>query len=451
MGQYRRNMNPLDYLKKTASKLNFGAKSAKRHTVDYSYRKVKKPNPDNSVTISMKDYISTDPDLAAAMRKFVDNVLIQMPEIIKTHKSTLSDSTIEMYNQQLRDVRFYRKFRNGIYSLLFSGNAFFEIKFSGRKLKELYNIDPDTIEIKTNDAGEPVQYVQKVNDAPEVVFAPEEIIHITIDHLETSEWGMAFLKPLKSAMFRKQVAEDYLQWLIANNKFSPIVKARTLDSMQVDEMARIRADIESREEDPNRIPFINFGKDEDIELMYLYNTESFDIILAYIQKQKEAIITLLQVPPIIAGTVDNSNRSNSEIQARYVFYNTILAFQNMLVEELNYDMLRKLNWKQCTFEIGQHDKQNDVDLLKIAKSMRHDLGFTQEAVEEYLRQNGFKLPKVAELFDQKFSESLFQSKQPQDSNNNEVPSRQPRDKRGIPQNEKKRIEDKQMGVSSNAN
>lgn len=439
----------VNILTRLASRMNFGAKTARRHTVDIAYRDMEMPNPDRGDTLKLKDYISSDPDLAAAMRKFVDNVLIEMPTIIKSSKSTLADSTIEGYNEQLKDVRFYRKLRNAVYSLLFSGNAYLEIKFSGKKLRELYNIDPDTINITVNDAGEPVKYTQRIKGHPPVEFMPEEIIHLTIDHLETSEWGMAFLKPLKSALYRKQVAESYLEWLVANNKFAPLIKTKTIDTMQIDEMARVRADIETTTMDPNRLPFLNFGPDEDLETMRIFTTEDFNTIIAYIEKQKDAIITLLQIPPIIAGTVDNSNRSNSEIQARYVFYNTIHAFQNLIAEELNFEMIKnKLNWRGAEIQFSEMDKGTEADLLKIAKTMKQDLNFSEDAIEEYLRQNGFKLPKVDKLFEEII---LDEPTNASGENSNESPSREPRSKRGIPENEEKRLEDRQMGVSNNAN
>ena len=151
--------------------------------------------------------------------------------------------------------------------------------------------------------------------------------------------------------------------------------------------------------DPDKTQIIGVPKEDQVELIKLFTTEDFNDITMYIEKQKEQIITLLQVPPIISGTVDNSNRSNSEIQARLVFYNTIRAFQNLILEELNYELLRKLHWKKVEFRFAAIDQRVDVETLKLAKTMRSDLNFTQEAVEAFLQENGFKLPKVEKLFE----------------------------------------------------
>jgi capsid portal protein len=198
--------------------------------------------------------------------------------------------------------------------------------------------------------------------------------------------------------------------------------------------------------DPSKINLLNIDVQEAMELYKLYTTESFNDLLAYIQKQKEAIINLVQVPPIVAGTVDNSNRSNSEIQARYTFYNTIKAFNNIIKEELDSEFLPKIGWKGVEFKFGETDRRNETDILKNAKVLREDLHFTQDAVLEYLKQNGFKIPEVKKIFDEKMEEI----NKPQ-SNSSDFPSREPRSKSGIPKNEATRIEDKQMGVSSDAN
>ncbi len=430
--------------------LNFGSKSrnaktAKRYTLDYGQKDLPMKNPDETKTLTLKNYITSDPDLAAAMRKFVDNMLIEMPRIVAVGK--LSPSTVKGYNDQLKDVRFYRLMRNAIYSLLWNGNAYFEVKFSGKKLKEMYNIDPETISIITNASGEPIGYKQQIANAPEVTFTPDEIIHITIDHIETGEWGMAFLKPLHDSLRRKAVAEDYLQWLIENNKFAPIVKTKTIDSMTQTELMRVRAEIEQTNIDANRLPFLNFGIDEDLELLKIFTTENFNDVIMYIEKQKEAIVTILQMPPIIAGTVDNSNRSNSEIQANFVFYNTIIAFQNLVAEEMNFEMIRKLGWKNVEFVFPEVNKRSEVEIIKIAKSLRVDLHFTEEAIVEYLRQNGFRIPDVDELFDESMDPAVIAEK----ANSNEAPSREPRDKGGLVKNEKNRLEDRQFGVSSDKN
>ena len=69
-------------------------------------------------------------------------------------------------------------------------------------------------------------------------------------------------------------------------------------------------------------------------------------------------------------------------------------------------------------------------------------------MESILKENGFKLPKVDKMFEE-IPQTL--SVRTKDKNSTDFPSREARDKSGLVQNEEQRIEDRQMGVSSNAN
>lgn len=409
----------------------FGKKSAKRFTVDFSNRNGPIQSPS---TESLKEFIFNDPDLASNIRRFVDNVLIEAPRLVKTDDSKIADSTLKSYNKQLEDVRFYRLLRAAIYQLLYNGNAFFEIKFSGKKLKEMYNIDPETVKIVVDEHGEPIKYIQSVSGSPEVIFYPDEIIHISIDNLDSGIWGNSFISSLRDTLKRKEIAESYLQWLIQNNKFAPIVnvKAEILDDTYWE---RVVNQINFKSIDPDFVQVINTLPEESVDKIYLYTPEYFDKILKYIDRQKEKILAVLQVPPIISGIVDNSNRSNSEVQARLVFYNTIKAFQNILAEELNYEMLGKLKWTGVKFKFKSIDQRTDIDSIKIARTMK-EMGFKNEVIKNFLIDNGFKITDIDEIFD------TIPTNIKKDIDSYE--SREPRDKAGLPEKEIFTQEDKKM-------
>lgn len=418
------------------------AKSAKRKTPDYYYHQTPISVSDN---LSLKDYTKEDPDLAANIRRFIDNAVPQIPKLIVQEGSTVADSTVKSYMDQLLDVRFYKLIRKAVYDLLWNGNAFFEIKFNGKKLKEMYSIDPETIKIKKNAKDEVVYYEQEIPDGNSIRFSPDEIIHITIDHLDTGVRGHAFISSLKTALLRKDIAESYLQWVLQNNNLAPIINVKA-DNLSEEQWIRIIDQLNMNSKDPDYRQVIESAREDLIELIHLFNTSDFETIYKYIDKQKEQIITVMQVPPIISGTIDDSNRSNSEIQARLVFYNTIKAFQRLIEEELNYEMLRKLKWNNVQFKFENIDQRVDTDAVKLAKTFR-ELGYTREAVHNYLKQNGInieedfeEIPEMAEV------PSLDSSE-----NSNEAPSREPRDKSGLVKNEAQRLEDRQLGVSSDAN
>jgi hypothetical protein len=417
----------------------FGKKSAKRYTIDYPNRGQEVPQPKVEQSKSLRHYLETDADFAAYVRRFVDNVLLEMPELIQVEGQTLTPEQLAEYKKQLFDVRFYRILRTAVYHLIWNGNAYIELKFSGTRLKEMYNIDPDTIEAIVDAHGVVIRYEQEVNGSPEVPFAPEEILHITIDKVDSGVYGQSFAQCLLDALQRKETAEAYLAFLIGNDKFAPIINVKS-DAMTTEMWEHTLQQINMKRADPNFLQIINTFKEDELEIIRIFTPEDFDKIMLYIEEQKRQIMTALQVPPIIAGTVDNSNRSNSEVQARMVFFNTIKSFQNVLVDELNFSLLKLLNWTNVQFKFYTLDDRSDVELLKLAKSMRTELGMTQEAIGVFLKQNGFYLPNVKVLFD---PEMIEKETSGMDKNSDEHPSREPRRKDGIPQNEEQLQSDKE--------
>lgn len=417
-------------------------KSAKRRTPDYFMRETPISVADN---IDLKEYTKEDPDLAANIRRFVDNALPQVPKLIASEGESVAESTIKGYLQQLKDVRFYKLMRKVVYDLLWNGNAFLEIKFNGKNLKEMYSIDPEYMEVKKNSKEEVVQYVQNINGESAIKFSPDEIIHITIDHLDTGVRGHSFISSLKTALLRKEIAESYLQWVIENNNLAPIINVKA-DNLDDEQWSRIIDQLNIKSKNPNLRQVIESAREDQIELIHLFTTQDFEAIHKYIDKQKEQIITVMQVPPIISGTVDNSNRSNSEIQARLVFYNTIKSFQQLIKEELDFEMLKKLKWNKVEFKFENLDQRVDIEAVKLAKTFR-ELGYTKEAVHSYLKENGITIEQdfeeVPEM-DQLQGTST-------DQNSNEFASREPRDKSGLVQKEEERISDKQAGVNIDAN
>lgn len=421
------------------SSWRFGAKSAKRYT-QASAKNSDEDTHDFSTSNLLTEYVKTDVDFASYVKKYVDNLLIDRPRIVPIDGEKVAPSTIRTYETQLRDVRFNKHLRPIAYSLILTGDAFIEVKFSGKRLTEMYVIDPNTMKIITEDDGRRVSgYIQEMPGKKPIPFDVDEIVHITIDQLDTGNWGYTFLAPLKEVLRRKQIAEYFAEWLVAKFKFKPLLVVES-DNIMEDDWEKIVANMNMQEEDPDLYQIIRVYMGEKINGMSFFDPRLIDAIQKYIDEQKTQIITALQMPPIVAGNVDNSNRSNSEIQGRMVFYNSIYSFLTSLSEELTFELLwEKLKWRKVCFKVPNIDERKTVELIKVAKSLREDLGWTREAVMEYMKENGFNVPNVNTLFEPVVSEVA-----PTDGD--DYPSRQPRDKTGIPQNEEQRLSDREAGV-----
>ena len=425
-----------------------GSKKPRRTSVDFLKMSPEFQSPKIDTNASIKDYINSDPDLASNIRRLVDNILLNNPILIPTEGKEVSEDKLGDYTEILKSERFYKKLRSAVYSLIWSGNAFFEIQFkSGGGLKEIYFIDPEYMSFVKNKAGEVIKYKQEVPSHKPVYFKKENIVHITIDHLDSGASGESFIGALKDALFRKEVAESYLQWIIANNKLNRFWLVQ--GDIDEDSMKATVQMLRYSSQNPNLTTVIHVDEGVNIEFKRYFDTEDFESIMTYIDEQKKAILSILQVPPIIAGSVDASNRSNSEVQARFVFYNTIRNFQKLLTDEINQELLKQVGWKDIEFKFPHTDKGITMEVFKIASSMQ-GIGFTQDAILQYLIGEGFNPPKVDERFEPKVEIT--------DGNNIDgrkpvkpTASREPRPKTGIPKNEEKRKSDKKAGVGDNGN
>ncbi len=428
-----------------------GSKSAKRVSTDYLNQYPTFQPLDLQKNRSMKEYIRSDPDLAANMRRLVDNILLNDPVLVPKDGKRVANSTIEKYNEQLSTVRFYKVLRSAVYSLIWSGNAFLEVDRSPNgKLAGIYFVDPEYIEFKKDKMGNVVGYKQEVPSAPVKHFTTDRILHLSIDHLSSGVSGESFIGSLEEIMNRKEIAESYLAWIIANNKLNRFWTVKG-DFNEEDMIGTIQQ-LRYTSRDPNKTAVVQLDSDMEIEFRRYFDTEDFEAITSYIDQQKVAILSVLQVPPIIAGNVDSSNRSNSEVQARFVFYNTIRNFQKILIDEFDYEFLNKLGWKNVEFKFPHTDRSITTEVFKTATAMQ-GLNFTEDAILEYLKHEGFELPKVDKMFNDPV-EPLDGSAGMDATGRNPLKptaSREARDKTGIPQNEKKRATDKRAGIGDKRN
>lgn len=414
--------------------LGFGKKKAQRHVLGASGAQSDETvSPTNE---SIKKFLDEDAVLASNLRRLVDNVLIEAPEIEHMNGKKVPQAKLDNYNEQLNDVRFHKIMRSGLYGLIWNGNLFFEYHQVGNRLTELYVIDPETVKVIRDRKGDVLEYKQKTSSG-DITLNKNRIIHITMDHISTGVWGQSFIKPLEYVLNRKRTAENYLAGMIYH--LAPVVYLKT-DSLDEEEAIRVRNELRSVRDPTDPLKLITLGKDEDVGRSELGSTAYFDAIQSYIDTQNDEIIRILQTPPIVAGTVDNSNRSNSEIQARYVFANTIFAWQNFLVKELNNEVIKRLGWKDVTFSFPVTDEREMEQALIRANKFK-ELGYSQDAIHEYLERAGIKIKAdFQEIETEAVKKDI-----------DDMPSRQPRPSTGIPQNEEERLNARKNGMERKVN
>ena len=111
---------------------------------------------------------------------------------------------------------------------------------------------------------------------------------------------------------------------------------------------------------------------------------------------RQQILTLLRVPPIIAGIPDNSNRSNSEIQARKAFDGRIISIQTDLADELSWELFPLLGWEKADFKFAPIDKRAEKDDIEIIVALK-GIGLDDKSLLTYIKSVGIQLPEGAKI------------------------------------------------------
>lgn len=399
-------------VKKQAKRNIFTATGGKEHEVT------------TTTDVDFVGFIDKDAVLNSNLRQLQDGVFENYPRV------DTKDTKSEEYNKQLEKVSFGRKFKNQFAALWHNGNQFFEIDVIGNQLIGFYEIDAASMKIITNDKGEIKEYIQSGLGEKDITFAPERIIHIKAPSLRTGVKGKPLLTPLQYPLERKEVAENYMAGMIAN--LHPLVFIELSDSNDT-QVRAIQNEIRAPRKPLDPLKVIALLSNEKVGRVDTGNTSNFDSIQRYINDQNDEIIRVVQIPPIVAGTVDNSNRSNSEIQERAVFGRTSNSWKNFFVNELNNEFAEKVGWKDFSFEFPETDERKQEAALVRAMKFK-ELGYTPIAVHETLEEAGFKIKPdfVEQETDAGMTKDI-----------NDMPSRQPRPKEGIPQNEEQRQRDVQ--------
>jgi hypothetical protein len=371
------------------------------------------------------NFIDNDAVLNSNLRQLQDGVFENYPRI-----DDAENTKADEYNKQLEKTGFGKKFKNQFVSLWHEGNMFFEVDVVGNKLIGFYEIDANTIKTIESDKGEIISYTQTGVGNKDINLPVNKIIHIKAPSLRTGVRGKALLTPLKYPLNRKQTAENYLAGIIDN--LHPLLFLE-LGESDDDQVTAIQNELRAKREPLDQLKIISLLTDEKVGRVDTGTTDNFEAIRNYINDQNDEIIRVVQIPPIVAGTVDNSNRSNSEIQERAVFGRTAKAWQNFFIDELNRQFEEKVGWKNFSFEFPEtDDRKKEAALVRASKFK--ELGYTPEAIHSTLVEAGFKIEK-------EFVE-------PEELNGitkdiNDMPSRAPRPKEGIPQNEAQRQQDVQ--------
>ena len=345
--------------------------------------------------------------------------------------------------KQLKDLRWRKRQKRVVSDLLIFKHAFIELEknAAGKKVMALNSLDPTKIFPVINEKGTILfWYMPKENvDMSKVItieaasgkgvitWTVEEIVHFQIDEMTQKFWGTTDIESLKRIIALKDRVLHYMDLLFKQNWFRVHFHGKNVP----DEDLRQFIDMFITNMDIPDAPLLTVGI-EDLEGKR-YLTEEVLLPLIEIKRElRNEMLTLLRVPPIIAGTVDNSNRSNSDVQAHFAFNNRIRAVQEDIEDDISFDMFPKLGIKNAEYkfnEVSNRSLKEIVDVMMLFIGSGGD----REIVSKWAQAKGYDIP--VDMYDNYVDPMEMQMEQekngvklPQNSDNQ--PSRKPKDNSG---------------------
>lgn len=302
------------------------------------------------------------------------------------NKKRKSKSELEKATKFLEDNRFKKLLRKIIHNLKVYDHCFIEIrKNNSGTAKELYVLETVEMEIETDKHGDITKFVQRPEGTAETVdFPVEDVVYIAMEELTSNVFGEVGFESLFLLVSLKQYILKYINYLFATNKFRDFFAIKNAGEEQVKEFVTY---LKACEDDITK-PLLVRGEVEHKVLRQL--TEATDLI-SLLNACDNRILMLMQVPPIIAGIPDNSNRGSSETQERN-FYIHIEDLEEICKESFTYDLLPKCGFENVEFDFPTANQTELAKDLEMAERMKN-MGVKDEMIDAYLRSVGLDVPE----------------------------------------------------------
>jgi hypothetical protein len=363
--------------------------------------------------------------LSSAVNAVRNDEMVYAATVVKTDAATSRGYYFEGSNKQelqrarnfFEDAKFDATLRHLFFNGVPLGNAFIEVVYDGggRPLPELYVLETTEMEIIDPDGhGVPIRYKQG-NAAGDVYFTPEQVVHFRFDRFTTSLWGEIPIKPVDQLVGIKMKLKSHIWRMFNHNVFRQKIHfpKGTVD----EDLKRSLAEYRQTIKDPDK-PYIWFG--DGVEHDVLMTFEDGPRFLELMTAIDLRILTLMQVPPIMAGIPDSSGRASGEQQTYKAFNTHIRSLQKYVEDTINFELLPRLGFKSVKFYFNPIDDKSTKDVLEMAVQLKA-MGAKPDKLRDWMEEQGISLPK--DFFNEDFFMSPTKMDKNQMTNNAGAPSR----------------------------
>ena len=316
-----------------------------------------------------------------------------------------TDKEVVNASNKLDKIRFPTFYSHFLNTVLPHNDVFIEIipSKAGQPLE--LKIQPSkNVYPKITKTGEVLGYVysqewvdtQKLQ-TKDLTWTTDEMVHIQIDKIGTGFWTTTQIKTLEYWIKLKRKTERYIDYLYETNQFKSHFHARRLSVADTEAfVTSIREGMKQWDK------FLITAGEEDMSPKQIKNPNEIEFHIRVLDECRNKILSLIRVPPIVAGTVDNSNRSNSDIQARFTFSKRVRRLMHEIEQEIQHKLFPKLGIPdRVKFKHHAVDLRDDSENIDICLKLL-GAGADKIMMLEWLNKRGLDLPEG--LFDKAVEE-----------------------------------------------
>lgn len=339
---------------------------------------------DKSLT-SLFELYEKDSTLFATVNTFVNKAVGNGWSLEGKNKQLL-----ERAETFFEDIGFEIKLPNLLRNMIVYGDAFLEIEYEPGTTtpKDIHILETTEMEIISDEHGEIYGYRQNKAGKDPVDFSLDECIHFKWLEFGGRLWGMSQLKSLTNTIKTKHFAENYNRTKFQN--YSPRI-AWMAKNASDEQMKQLIDMLRHAKEMPHK----DIVLQGDIDFKPLIETTDDTNFIRLLEYLRTQILMTTQVPPIMLGLPDNSNRSNSDAQMR-AFESNVKSLQRPVAYTVNKRLMPLLGFKTIKWKWNPLDKRNEKDDLEIAEKLAA-IGFDDETIVDFLKNAGLDLRKEARI------------------------------------------------------
>jgi len=214
----------------------------------------------------------------------------------------------------------------------------------------------------------------------------DEIFIIRLYKYDNDFWGVNRFEALQNVLKSKERLQNFQDNLILTNQFRNVWNMNDDSPNFKGKMEMTKSSIKAGKLDATK-EFFTAG---NVTVKPLRNLSELKEVNSVLDAFNRRINAIFSVSPILAGITDGSNRSNSEIQARFAFKLSINALQQRLSEELT-DMFEWLGFKKNTFIYNDYHDPKTTELVLNNFLKMQQGGIKKDKLAEYLQKNGMSI------------------------------------------------------------